>query len=212
MKLCSFLLLALLFFACGNPEPQSTQTEQTTEQATPNSTAETETTAVTSSEAEETPPARMPSTPPQQFEKSLTDGKVTFKINSQNGEVSKVNISTEGLENRQFTTDFQVEGQLEEAYLLDLNDDSFSEIYLVFSQTDDTGNFMLKGWSSYRNKSAGEIYVKDSQTPRRKDTDRVYVQDGKLYRTFETDGGEQVSLSYKLSKGESSFVLEPEKS
>lgn len=215
MKYSALFALCFLVFACGKNEPDKTQTEEP---------AQTETTEQNSKDAlappaEEQPgetlvPVENQSQPIQRkdiFQKKLTDGKVTFDVMCRNAETSKYQILGTGFEQGGVRFNGAVEGQLSESHLLDLNNDGFCEIYLVFDQTDDTGNKMIKGFSSYRNKSAGEIYVKDTEMIRQMNTDRVYVEDKKLKRSFKDENGTDVSFEYKLEKGESSFVLTPAK-
>ncbi len=143
------------------------------------------------------------------FQKTIQAGKVKFNVSCQNRETSTIHVNSEGLEVRKYERDFTVEGQLKNAFSLDLDGDGFSEIYLVVQGTDDSGNLDLMGIASFKDKSAGEIYVKDVTVPRQMNTDKIYVKGEKLIREFNDEKGELQVYQYNLKKGEAGFILEP---
>lgn len=212
MKFSTFILFAILFFACGKTEKATEQppTENTAQGTEPQLEDNTTAPTTTETKIEEEEVVGQEVAVPPVFEKKLTDGKITFDIKCENGEQSKFTITGSGF-NKDIKFGETIEGQLTGAHLLDLDKDGFSEIYLVFNQTDDSGNKMIKAYSSYRNRSAGEIYVKDTDMVRTVNSDQVYVDGKKLMRSFKDENGKEIKFNYQLGKGESSFVLTPER-
>ena len=199
------ILFTLMFFACENGTPTDNDQIDQSEQEQP---------ANTQTKDALTPPENLPvDRHPiiKDFQKSFSDDKITFSVISSPSNASDIHVELAGLANGDWSQDLKVEGHLANAYLLDLNQDGFSELYLAIALTDDSGDFVIKGIASYRDKSAGEIYVKDSKEIRKMKTDKVYEEGGKLMRSYENEKGETVVINYELIKGETSFILRPEK-
>lgn len=140
------------------------------------------------------------------FQRTFNAGSFVFKVNATNSEVTPIHVSTEGLP-RAFQETFEIEGALRDAHLLDLNKDGFKELYLITQPTDDSGNFDIMGVASFRDKSAGAIYVKDTEEKRQVNSDKVFVENGELKRSF-VQGGKAMSFKYRLRAGETGFILE----
>jgi hypothetical protein len=140
------------------------------------------------------------------FQRSYNAGPFSFKVNATNSELTPIHISTEGLP-KEFKQTFEKAAAVKEAHLLDLNKDGFMELYIVLQETGKSGNLGLLGIASYKNKSAGEIYIKDTQEIREVNSDRVFVENGELRRTF-VRNGKTMNFKYVLKAGETSFVLE----
>lgn len=213
MKNLIYIFLLLGLFSCGNDSNQPTQeSEKPTEEIQDKIVAKPEQKKGNETSGETLVPTGTNTKQSKRsnvFQKTLTDGKVSFDVLCRNGEMSKYQIISSGFENKNIKYNDAVKGQLSDAHLLDLNNDGFCEIYMVFNQTDGSGNKMIKGIASYRNKSSGEIYVKDTELTRQENSDNVFVEDKKLIREFTNEKGQSIKFQYKLSKGESSFVLEP---
>lgn len=143
------------------------------------------------------------------FQKNLIAGKIKYTVSAENREVSTIHVKSEGLQVREYEQNITVEGQLINAFALDLNHDEFYEVYLVIEGNDGTGQLEIKGISSYNDKSAGEIYVKDVQVKRQPQTDKIYVHYGNLTRQFNDENNQVQVYQYKLNKGEAGFILEP---
>ena len=171
----------------------------------------TETDNLTQSKNVAPPPSNGSEQNQHPFNKSLQAGKVNFNVSCENGEKSTIHVDCDGLEVRKYEKDFPIEGQLKDAFSLDLDGDGFYEIYLVVKGKKLSSNLEIIGIASYNDKSAGEIYVKDVTTPRQSDSDIVFVENEKLIREFRNEKNELLTFNYNLKKGEAGFILEPEK-
>jgi len=140
------------------------------------------------------------------FQRTYNAGSFLFKVNATNSEVTPIHVTTEGLP-RAYNETFEIEGALREGHLLDLNKDGFKELYLITQPTDDSGNFDIMGIASYRDKSAGAIYVKDTPEKRKVNSDKVFVEEGELRRSF-VQNGNPMNFKYRLRTGETGFILE----
>jgi hypothetical protein len=133
------------------------------------------------------------------FSKEFTDGPVSFSANFDGSGKGRVKIAAETNNKRSFSREFEVEGQVQEAFLLDLDQDGFSELYLLMGNPDSPS---IKGFSSYQNRSAGEILIKENDPAPQ---GMVVAKDGKLLRI----SPDNTTWTYELEKGETSFVLSP---
>ncbi|MFT4667571.1 MAG: hypothetical protein ACI9XB_004543, partial [Gammaproteobacteria bacterium] len=140
------------------------------------------------------------------FQRTYNAGTFLFKVNATNSEVTPIHISTEALP-RAFKKTFEIEGAVREGHLLDLNKDGFKELYLITQPTGDSGNLDIMGIASFRDKSAGEIYVKDTKEIRQVNSDKVFVENEELRRSF-VQNGKAMSFKYRLRAGETGFILE----
>lgn len=145
--------------------------------------------------------------PEKRYVKEHNAGKFSFNIQAQNGERSKMKITTKGLET-EFKDLFVLEGQVLESHLLDLNGDGFKEVYIITSLTDDSGNLEIMGITSNKDKSAGEIYIKDTKEKRKVNSDRVTVKNGKLMREFVGEDGKVKKYTYELVPDKSTMMLQ----
>lgn len=198
----TLLLLTLLLFGCQENSPSNT-----------NDTKEKIDTSASSSSA----PAKTNSKSGNInvsldgniFQKDLIAGKIKYSVSAENKKTSIIHVKSEGLQVREYEQDITVEGQLINAFALDLNHDEFHEVYLVIEGNDGNGQLEIKGIASFNDKSAGEIYVKDIQVKRKPQTDKVYVHYGNLTRQFNDETNHVQVYQYKLNKGEAGFILEP---
>ncbi len=207
MKNLQFLAFLLFLSACSNSgTPPATQEEPSISSDT---VAATPTPAETAPETLATPETteRNAIAPPSTFPKEFSSGAITFKIESPETERNATVLKVQGRQPNQFSKEFSVEGNVQDAFLLDLNEDGFSELYLAIAAPD--GQIGLKGYASYRDRSAGEIYVKDKKTEKQSSSDQVFVENGQLFRSFISPSGKPVKVKYQLQKGETSFVLSP---
>ena len=141
---------------------------------------------------------------------ALTDGKLNFIVNTANRSEGKVIVTSEGVAEKAFTREFPVQGTLVSSFLLDLDKDGFSEVYVVLLPDDAGGHPVLKGYSSYRDKSAGEVYVKEPKTAAKAGSSRVFTENKALFRSFRDETGKEVTWQYELKRGETGFILTPE--
>ncbi len=140
------------------------------------------------------------------FQRTYNAGTFAFKVNATNSEVTPIHISTEGLP-RAYKETIEIEGAVKEGHLLDVNKDGFKELYLITQPTDDSGNLDIIGIASYRDKSAGQIYIKDTKEKRKVNSDKVFVENGELLRSF-VQNGKEMNFKYRLRAGETGFILE----
>ncbi len=207
MKNLQFLAFLLLLSACSN---SGTPTErQETPQIPSDTVAAIPTPAETAQETLAAPELteRNAIAPPSSLPKEFSSGAVTFKLESPETERNATVLKVQGRQPNQFSKEFSVEGEVKDAFLLDLNEDGFSELYLAIASPD--GQIGLKGYASYRDRSAGEIYVKDKKIEKQASSDRIFVENGQLFRSFISPSGKSVKVKYQLQKGETSFVLSP---
>ena len=209
MKNLSYFVFLFFFTGCSSSGSNSSVPAETRVAA-----ADTVEKTTEISQPEETP-AKIASTernvaPPQKsYPKEFSAGKINFKIESPETERSATVVKVEGEAPSKFSREFAVEGSVQDAFLLDLDKDGFSELYLVVASE---GQLELKGYASYRDRSAGEIYVKDTDAKRQAESDRIFVENGLLFRTFKTRENAVSKFKYELKKGETSFVLSPKAS
>ncbi len=142
------------------------------------------------------------------FEKTLEAGKITFHLECGNSIPDTIHVVCTGLENKDVALDYPTEGQLVDAFVLDLDGNSFFELYLVTTDADGTGRLNVRGVSSYRDKSVGDIYVREMATENQGSSDSIYVEDGMLYRKAVGADGLPMVFKYNLKKGEAGFILE----
>ncbi|MEZ4955829.1 MAG: hypothetical protein R2825_19885 [Saprospiraceae bacterium] len=198
----TLLLFALFFFGCQSNSPSnSNATNEKVDTSASSSNVPAKTNAKTGN--------INVSLDGNIFQKNLIAGKIKYSISAENKETSIIHIKSEGLQVREYEQDITVEGQLINAYALDLNHDEFYEVYLIVEGNDGNGQLEIKGIASYNDKSAGEIYVKDIQVKRKPQTDKVYVHYGNLTRQFNDETNHVQVYQYKLNKGEAGFILEP---
>jgi hypothetical protein len=204
-----FFLLSFLAACSGGAnqtqEPVSTEKNETDTSETAKVPETVTPSEDTSAAAERTvKEASMP--PPAQNE--FTAGKVTYLIENGENERGASTVKVVGTD-PVFSKEFPVAGRISESFLLDLNKDGFSEFY--FTVTTSNGASELKGIASYRDRSAGEIYVKDENPAWQPGASHIFVENGALYRSFSKSEGTEQKLKYELKKGETSFVLSPVK-
>lgn len=143
------------------------------------------------------------------FKRGFADREFRFAIEVKQGEVSSLDIKSDGLET-EYSEHFDLEAKIADAYFMDLDGNSHKELYIITKGTDDSGNLDIMGIiTNGGDKSASTINVRENQELRKVNTDRIYVKNNQLYRSFETAKGEQKTFSYRLSKGENSMILEP---
>jgi len=146
--------------------------------------------------------------PPLSFPTTFSAGKVTFNIETPAVGAGPAVVRIEGSQ-PDFSKEFEVGGEVRDAFLLDLDKDGFSELYVVFAAPGAAGQLALAGYASYRDRSAGEIYVKEPAAQKQPGSDQVFTKGEKLFRTFTPANGGAVKWAYSLKKGETSFVLTP---
>ncbi|HFA51112.1 MAG TPA: hypothetical protein ENJ95_19030 [Bacteroidetes bacterium] len=207
MKSKLILLSFIVFFGCGQDQKDAGQSNEAaaseiTEKAAPKVVVPKKTVVPKKD-------MNLPAKTPSRFTKQFNRGDITFKVDCINQEVSTINVECEGLSAKEFNKKYEVEGQLIDAFALDLNKDKFWELYLIVRPTGDSGNLTIMGITSYKNKSAGDIIVKDTDIIRKVNSDRVYSERGNLIRTFTNEKGEQVKLIYGLERGETGYILRP---
>ncbi|MDA9773409.1 hypothetical protein N9B82_00515 [Saprospiraceae bacterium] len=143
------------------------------------------------------------------FKRGFADHDFRFAIEVKQGEVSSLDIKSDGLET-EYSAHFDLEAQIADAYFMDLDGNSHKELYIITKGTDDSGNLDIMGIATNGgDKSASEINIRENEELRKLNTDKVYVKNNQLFRSFETVKGRKKTFSYKLSKGENSMVLEP---
>ncbi len=200
MKSIILLFFLIVFSNCTTPPPH----QQSNDADSPHSTL------LYGDTNSAKPVASTVTTNQTHFEKELKAGNLTFNVTCDNSESSTIHVVCTGLKNKDKILDYPIEGQLRDAFVLDLDKNSFSELYLIIKQTGDSGNLTIIGISSYRDKSIGDIYVPEMAMKRRVNSDQVYIEDEKLFRKMIDENGIPKIFSYHLKQGEASFVLEAE--
>ena len=197
MKYFFCLVISALLFSCKENVPaQSDQSESQIKTENKNTASEN---------------SALPSNgdTPVIFKKNVEAGKVNFNISAKNGETSTIHVACDDFEIRKYKNDFNVEGQLVDAFGLDLNNDNFYELYLVIKGNDDSDSHNIIGIASYNDKSAGEINIKEINGLKLINSDKIYSENGQLIRELKNDNGEFKKYQYQLIKGEAGFILEP---
>ncbi|MCB0520234.1 MAG: hypothetical protein H6577_19460 [Lewinellaceae bacterium] len=199
MKTTIVLIWGLLVFSCS--QGQQSVHEKEPVQAT--KTVEAESTGLPQT-GEFVPKNPVQAKP---FNREFIAGQVTFKVSSDETGKGQVNIFADTNNKKSFSREFEVTGNIGDAFLLDLDADGFSEMYLVINKAPHPE---IKGYSSYQNRSAGEIVVKDD-IPTGAVASHILTRDGKLFREIKDGNGGTKEQSYLLEKSETSFILAPSK-
>ncbi len=156
--------------------------------------------------------------------KVATETGVSFIISEDkiSSRLSNISINGEGFEYAQELKLVETD-PLESVLLADLNKDGFKEIYLITRSVGSGSYGKIYGFSSYGDKSYGEIYVRDFNTFKEGIPEgyfghnSIYILENQLVNTFpiyiEEDSifkptSEEASLYYELQAGESGFILE----
>lgn len=219
MKSISLLLFALAFtaFSCGGSSEASGEEPTTDTPAEPLSTPNEGSTPAEENTPEPTEMARQ-SAPPAQgpFEETLTEGPVTFIVESPNARPNYFTLNTEGMSVRNEETRVDVNGTVVRAQLADLNQDSYPEVF-IFTRSDD-GTEDVYAFASYRNRSYGQIYRAEAEKYAALrgsgGGDTYELTETALLRRFTaTQNGQRTgdtqTVEYALKKGETSYRLEP---
>ncbi len=187
MKIAIPIGLMLLIFSCS-------QSQQSTGQSPPPPPAKVQTPGTPAPVEKATVDDQaMP------YSKEFKDDPVVFKVNMEESGKGKISIFSDTNNKRSFSMEFDVEGNVRDAFLLDLDKDTFSELYLVMGNENSPE---IMGFSSYQDRSAGEILIKENTTAASKKS-QVVAKDGKLLRVFD----DNTAWNYELTKGETSFIL-----
>lgn len=203
---------------CGGPNSGTAGKEQVAEDST---AAVQDTPAPAGAAAEEAPSLQRQMAAPasaEPFEETLVSGSVSFRLQSPNtANGNTLTISPSGLQVRNDVQEIDVEGLVESARLADLNQDGFPEVY-IFARESASQRGHVYAFTSYRNRSYGQIYVVPLQEGSERlqgyeGQDAFELTDTRLLRSFpvykegQATGQERV-LTYQLLKGEASFRLE----
>ncbi|WP_425422511.1 hypothetical protein [Phaeodactylibacter xiamenensis] len=221
MRSIFLLLLVLTFtaYSCGGSSEASG--EASTSTGTPHTATESASDAAPApAEAAASEPAEMArqSAPPAAgpFEEKLTEGSVSFIVESPNSSSNYFTLNTEGMSVRNEETKMEVNGAVVRAQLADLNQDSYPEVY-IFTRTDD-GTEEVYAFASYRNRSYGQIYMAGAENAAnqrgRDGVETFELTETALLRKFSTlqngqRNGNPQMITYALKKGETSYRLEP---
>ncbi|MEZ5008154.1 MAG: hypothetical protein R2753_08400 [Chitinophagales bacterium] len=154
-----------------------------------------------------------------------TKSGVAFIISENATSASLSNIAISGKNFAQNISDtLKATDPLEEVLLADLNDDSFNEVYLITRSAGSGSYATIYGFSSYADKSFGQIYVPDLNISKEMPFgymghDSIFIENNQLIRTFplyksedsnSKPTGEMATIIYDLVKGETGFILQPE--
>ena len=194
MKFKGFLLIALLFglFACGNKSGGNNQ-------------ASSEAAAPAEKKMEKPGSTVMRPTPQKTFTKMFDAGSYTLTAQSQNGERSKVTITTKGLQN-EYNETMEIEAQVLQGYMLDINGDGNKEFVFTLLPTDDSGNIDIMAFTALGDRSIIQMYVKEPTLLRTMNTDKVEVKGNQVIRTF-MSGGQSHRFTYEMVPGEAAISL-----
>lgn len=219
MRLLFILLPVLAFtaFSCGGSSEASSNASTTEVPAEPanmpeesNPPAEAATPEATKMAQQSAPPVQGP------FEEKLTEGPVTFIVESPNAKRNYFTLNTEGMSVRNEETKVDVNGQVVRAQLADLNQDSYPEVY-IFTRGEG-GIENVYAFASYRNRSYGQIYMAEAEQYATKrgyqGGDTYELTETRLIRSFSLSEegqrtAESQTVEYALKKGETSYRLEP---
>lgn len=204
LVILSFFTLALLGCSGNSPSDGATSGD---------------TTAVETAK-EPTRPAMLSRKNRVPFEKDLEQGPIRFHLSSPNvSEENTLVVAPSGFETRNDTFQIVVEGMVRDARIADLDQDGFPEVYAFAQSTGSDSTAYIYGFSSFRNRSYGEIGVAGLEAfPEMakgfNGHDRFLLEDGVLKRSFPIfeqgkDSGKKKVLTYALRQGEASFILDP---
>ncbi|KGE87910.1 MAG: hypothetical protein ACE362_13770 [Phaeodactylibacter xiamenensis] len=214
MRSIFLLLLALSFAVCSCGGSSEASGEASTATETPTATESTSNEASAPEPAEMTRQSAPPATGP--FEEKLTEGTVSFIVESPNSSSNYFTLNTEGMSVRNEETKMEINGAVVRAQLADLNQDSYPEVY-IFTRTDD-GTKEVYAFASYRNRSYGQIYMAEAENTAnqrgREGVETFELTETALLRKFSTPqngqrNGNPQMITYALKKGETSYRLEP---
>lgn len=126
-------------------------------------------------------------------------------IASNNNEVSNISIYSEEL-TIPYRETITVEGQVMGVYMTDLNSDNNNEFIIAVRPSDDSGNIDIIALATNNNTSISEVAVEEPLALRAVNSDKLSIIDGQLIRSF-ISNNELQAYQYKMSKGESSYIL-----
>ena len=152
-----------------------------------------------------------------------TKSNVSYLIQEQklSESLSNIRISGKNFEHNP-TIVLNETDPLESTVLADLNEDGFSEIYLITRSIGSGSYAKLYGFASYKDKSFGEIYIQDIQKLEKevvngyRGHDSIYLINNKMYRSFPSynltdknaqSNGAKIDLSFQLVAGEAGYLL-----
>lgn len=151
---------------------------------------------------------------------TLDDGAVKFEIYGRTlSSLDTLMIAPSGFEIVNDTTNLPIDGHLTAAFMGDINQDDYTEFYLVATSAGSGSYATLYAYASYRNKSFGPIYYPELDTALLigyMGHDEYVIENNKLLRKFpvyldgdtnaQPSGGERV-IEFELIRGEASFIL-----
>jgi len=220
MRSIFLLLLALSFAVCSCGGSSEASGEATTATETLTATESTSNEASAPAEAAAPEPAEMtrqsapPATGP--FEEKLTEGTVSFIVESPNSSSNYFTLNTEGMSVRNEETKMDIDGAVVRAQLADLNQDSYPEVY-IFTRSD-SGTEEVYAFASYRNRSYGQIYMAEAENTAnqrgREGVETFELTETALLQKFTASQngqrtGDTQTVTYALKQGETSYRLEP---
>lgn len=200
MKFIPFYILLIIFLSCNNKENKDKKHNTTPPQAK-------EEGQEISSQPEEIKGHDNQKT--GVFLEELKSGKLSFKVESNNTKDNKMKISISGLEKTNYMETFDIEGKVEQAFLLDINKDNYIELYIVLSLENGTGNKKMIGIASFRNKSAGEIHVQGIRVEMQDNSDSIKKTHDSIRRVFTDAEGKVLDVNYVMAEGEAGYRLIP---
>lgn len=215
-------LLAFALYSCGESSEATSNASTAdvsggskapaSEQATPKTATDSlETTSAPTVIARQSSAAA-----PTPFETKLTEGPVTFIVQSPNSTPNFFTLNTEGMTVRNEETKIEVNGRVVRAATADLNQDNYPEVYIITQTEEDIEE--IYAFASYRNRSYGQIHMakadNDASFRGNAGGSTYELQETKLIRrhTITQNGqrtGEAGTVEYVLKKGETSYRLEP---
>ena len=139
------------------------------------------------------------------FKRGFRDNDFGFLIETEKAETSTIKIRSNGLATP-FNQSLELKGHLVDAYFLDLNNDSFKELYLIIKPNDKSRNLEILGFGTDQLAHATPIIIDETDLSVITNEDKIFIRDNKLFRSFESNDKKQLFV-YNLQSQENKLIL-----
>ena len=157
------------------------------------------------------------------FSKTLTQNDISFTVSCANSNsLNALKITPKGFTNNNEETIKEINGTLHKTEIADLNNDGYPEIYCFTYSNDDIPKGTVHAFSSYKNKSYGEIYMVPNEQHKKlfdgyAGNDQFSIEGHFLVRSFSIlnknsnifEAEKRQIVKYQLIEGEASYLLKP---
>lgn len=145
------------------------------------------------------------------YSKKFKSKNIVFSVNHDHHKSETLKINIANLKKSDYNESLIVKGEIIDGFILDLNNDNYPELYLIFRVNNQSKSLKIYGVSTFNNKSAGPIYINKLDAYKTSETDKIFKENKSLVRTFLNEKKQMVKYNYELEEGEANYQLVPKR-